>query len=114
MSIFQRQDGDRRKVELFCRFVATSISSKTAEHARELLTVRAIRKQHLNEETNQAVELGLVRGNFGIQLLAYLQLSPAENAAHAMVRADESGFYECVIHLHLSQTDLSSKKRNSL
>jgi hypothetical protein len=52
-----------------------------------------------NLQTQKSVQLGVVRGTFGIYLGAYIGAIPVTNASFAAIEHGSSGFYLCVNHL---------------
>jgi hypothetical protein len=69
--------------------------------ARRRLTNKDAREAYFGGdcEMKKAVQLGAVRGTFGIHLAAYLAAIPAVNASYAGIEKGSSGFYQCVNHL---------------
>ena len=71
-------------------------------NARQLLCSNTARKREgqWNEWELEVLKLGAVRGTFGIQLSAYVLVTPPENSNHATIEKGKSGYYKCV-NLHL-------------
>jgi hypothetical protein len=105
--LFRGLPGDLESVDLYIRFVEAEFNLLRTgnvcecDNVRRRLTNRAARDSYLGGDhgTKKAVQLGVVRGTFGIHLGSYLGAIPADNASFAAIEQGTSGFYLCVNHL---------------
>jgi hypothetical protein len=66
------------------------------QHARDMLTSKSHRVNYCSEEELSVLKLGAVRGTFGIQLSAWMLVTPSHNAGMASIEKGGSGFYKFV------------------
>jgi hypothetical protein len=105
--LFRGLPGDSDTVDLFVQFVEEQFNILRAgergacEEVRQLLTKKKMRDLYLggNDRMKKAVQLGAVRGTFGLHLASYLGAIPADNASFAAIEEGSSGYYKCVNHL---------------
>jgi hypothetical protein len=53
------------------------------EHGREMLTSKRHREKHFSPVELKVAKLGAARGTFGIQLSAWMLITPSSNAGFA-------------------------------
>lgn len=84
------------------RIIGRSEKEGERANARLLLCSGTARKMdgRWTEGQLDVLKLGAVRGTFGIQLSAFLLLTPPINSTHATIEKGTSGYYKCV-NFHL-------------
>lgn len=102
-SLWDGTDCGRAKILCYLGFVqeqfATLRGSAPAcdhQHARDMLTSNSHRAKHCTEDEQSVAKLGAVRGTFGIQLSAWMLVTPSHNAGVATIEKGGSGFYKFV------------------
>ena len=78
------------------RIIGTHKKEDNRANARQLLCPNTAEKREgqWNEWELEVLKLGAVRGTFGIQLSAYVLVTPPENSNHTTIKKGESGYYK--------------------
>jgi hypothetical protein len=105
--LFRGLPGDVDTVSLYVQFVELQFNilpngdKHDCDDARYRLTNTDAPNPYLgrNDEMKKAVQLGVVKGTFGIHLASYLGAILPSNASFAAIEQGKSGFYQCVNHV---------------